>query len=102
MSEADAMGWDAITLQPDDDVAVALRPLAAGEEARVRIGGAITTVTLISDIALGHKFAVNALAQNAFVRKYGHPIGRMVEDCKAGEHVHTHNLKSARAVEVSR
>ena len=102
MSEADAIGWDAITSQPDDDVAVALRSLAAGLEARVRGGGVITTVTLISDIALGHKFALHALAKNAFVKKYGHPIGRMVEDCKAGEHVHTHNLKSARAVEAYR
>ena len=42
----------------------------------------------------GHKYALRDIVKGEPVVKYGFPIGEAVCDIKAGEHVHTHNLKS--------
>lgn len=90
-------GWDAIAIHPDDDVAVALRDVAAGESVRVRRGGAIERVTAAVAIPLGHKLALRFLAAGAVVRKYGEAIGAASAAIAPGEHVHVHNLASRRA-----
>lgn len=43
----------------------------------------------------GHKYAVKDIAKGESIIKYGFPIGIAKEDISAGEHVHTHNLKTA-------
>ena len=50
----------------------------------------------LQDIPLGHKVALTDLAADSSVIKYGADIGRVVAAIKAGEHVHTHNLKTRR------
>jgi (2R)-sulfolactate sulfo-lyase subunit alpha len=47
-------------------------------------------------IPLGHKLALRDFAVGDDVLKYGCVIGRIVAPVKAGEHVHTHNLKTRR------
>ncbi len=89
-------GWDAVALDPADNVGVALRDLAPGS-ARLRRAGAIEAVTLAEPIALGHKFALAALAPGGLVLKYGHPIGEATAPIGRGAHVHVHNIKSRRA-----
>jgi altronate hydrolase len=79
---------DAIRVAMDDDVAVALRPLAAG--AVVDVAG--TRVTLLADIPKGHKFAARPIAKDVGVHKFGWPFGKALRDIAAGEHVHTHNV----------
>jgi altronate hydrolase len=76
-----------------DDVAVALAPLAAGEE--IQIGG--VRVVLRADVPKGHKLALRAVAAGASVLKYGFPIGNALVDIAAGDWVHTHNLATALA-----
>ncbi len=90
-------GFDALVLQPADDVAVALRDLAVGETVVVRRDGKLERATLREAIALGHKFALHALAAGAVVRKYGERIGTASANIAPGMHVHVHNLVSARA-----
>lgn len=90
-------GWDAIAIHQDDDVAVALRDLAAGTNVRIRRGGAIERMSVAAAIPLGHKLALRALAAGAVVRKYGEAIGAASAAIAPGEHVHVHNLKSQRA-----
>ena len=46
------------------------------------------------NIADGHKYARRDIAKGENIIKYGQPIGHAVEDIKAGEHVHTHNVKT--------
>jgi altronate hydrolase len=75
-------------VDPDDDVAVALRPLRAGEALRLGSG----VISPIADVLQGHKIAVRAIAKGSAVKKYGWPIGRAIVDIASGEHVHTHNL----------
>ncbi len=48
------------------------------------------------DIPLGHKIALVDIEAGGPVIKYNEPIGKASKAIKRGEHVHTHNLKSAR------
>ena len=75
-------------LDPRDDVAVALEPLAPG--ARVEASGG--SIEVRTDIPYGHKVALRDMAAGETVRKYGWPIGRLSRNVSAGEHVHSHNL----------
>jgi (2R)-sulfolactate sulfo-lyase subunit alpha len=51
---------------------------------------------VVSDIPIGHKFALKDLDEGATVIKYSTDIGRTVAPINAGEHVHVHNLKTKR------
>ena len=42
----------------------------------------------------GHKYALRDIKKGENIIKYGNPIGHATEDIKAGEHVHTHNVKT--------
>jgi altronate hydrolase len=77
-----------VRVHPDDDVAVAVRPLAAGAE--VAVEGA--RVTLAEDVPAGHKFALRALGAGEDVRKYGFVIGATTAPVAEGAWVHSHNL----------
>ena len=80
----------AMKLAPADNVAVALRPLSAGE--RILLDGRALTVE--RDIAVGHKLAARAIAAGDAILKYNCPIGVATCDIPAGAYVHTHNVKS--------
>ena len=47
-------------------------------------------------IPLGHKIALADITKGGRVIKYGEPIGNASKAIKSGQHVHTHNLKTAR------
>ena len=47
-----------IVINEKDNVATALEPLKAGAEVSVEIEGHIEKITLLSDIPMGHKFAL--------------------------------------------
>ena len=79
---------DLIRIASQDLVAVALRPLKAGEAVRWN-GGEITPR---EDIPMGHKVALREIHRGEAVIKYGFPIGEATEDIPAGAHIHTHNL----------
>ena len=53
-------------------------------------------LTAKADIPIGHKVALQPLAEGDTVIKYGEDIGRMVATAEVGGHVHTHNLKTKR------
>ncbi len=71
-----------------DMVAVALKPLKAGETVSFGAG----EITLKEDLPMGHKAALRDIRKGEPVIKYGYPIGEATEDIPAGAHVHTHNL----------
>ena len=48
------------------------------------------------DIPIGHKVALVDLKKGDTVIKYGEDVGRIVEDVKKGDHVHTHNMRTKR------
>jgi hypothetical protein len=80
----------AMKLAPQDNVAVALRPLAAGE--RIVLDGISATVE--RDVALGHKIAAQEIAAGDTIVKYNCPIGVATCAIRAGAFVHTHNVAS--------
>jgi (2R)-sulfolactate sulfo-lyase subunit alpha len=49
-----------------------------------------------SNIPIGHKIALKALAVGDTVVKYGVDIGKVVAPITAGEHLHVHNVKTKR------
>ena len=77
-------------LHPDDNVAVCIAPVAAGEPLQAGRSGFLAA----QPIAVGHKIACQAIAVGEQVRKYGAPIGTATQAVAPGEWVHVHNLKS--------
>lgn len=63
-----------VTVNEKDNVRVALKP--------------------VGNIPAGHKIALKDIKAGEPVIKYGEVIGRATKDIKAGEWVHSHNLKS--------
>ena len=91
------MSQHLLVLNPADNVAVALTGLAAGETLSVSGSPLRTSVTVQSSIHSGHKIALCELKPGDTVVKYGQPIGTVTKTIAAGEHVHIHNVVSARA-----
>lgn len=91
------MTWLAAALSADDNVAVVLQPVAAGEDVVVKLGEWLVTVTAREPIALCHKIALVDLRPGDPVLKYGECIGEASAPIARGAWVHIHNLHSRRA-----
>lgn len=79
----------AVHLRPDDNIAVARKPIPAGIE--LQFNG--HSVRLPAAVRLGHKFAVGTIKEGDPIRKYGQIIGFAARSVAEGEHVHVHNVK---------
>ncbi len=77
-----------LQIHENDNVAVTLAPVAAGEE--LAINGQSLQVAVAVD--KGHKIALGHIATGQKIIKYGFPIGIAAADIQAGDWVHTHNL----------
>lgn len=80
---------DLIRINESDSVAVALRPLNAGEI--LTVTGADLEMKVCEDIPMGHKIALHDIKQGSPVIKYGFPIGSALSNIPKGHHVHTQN-----------
>ena len=84
------METNAVLVNPRDNIAVAIKEIKEGE-----------TVTGIGDLELqanedimrNHKVAIAEMAENEPVLKYGEKIGFASQPIRAGDWVHSHNLK---------
>lgn len=91
MASSDAPGRPAVMkLAPQDNVAVALRPLRAGDA----LGFDGVALAVDRDVAVGHKIAARAIAEGEAIVKYACPIGVATQAIPAGHYVHTHNVRS--------
>ena len=84
----------AIVINERDNVATVLQGLSAGTEVSVELQGRVEKIRLLSNIPLGHKFALKDMEQGDAVMKYGEPIGYSTGKITRGEHVHVHNVVS--------
>ncbi|MGR3724588.1 UxaA family hydrolase [Abyssibius alkaniclasticus] len=75
-----------LVLHPQDNIAVALTDIAAGEA--IGETGAVAAQT----IKQGHKLAISPIAAGENVLRYGQIIGQAKADIAPGEHVHVQNL----------
>ncbi|WP_325246503.1 UxaA family hydrolase [Dysosmobacter sp.] len=87
---------NAMIIDPKDNVAVAIEPIAKGTAAVWVAGGKEASVTALEDITIYHKLATRDIAKGEPVVKYGEHIGVAACDIKAGEHVHVHNVEGHR------
>lgn len=97
MSENNRKGWDAVVLNEADNLATALRHLKAGEDVSFKVGGESRKVTLVTDVALCHKFSIADIQAEEPVLKYGETIGAASQAIECGAHAHVHNIKTLRA-----
>jgi len=76
-----------------DNVATALIDIAAGEQVKSRSKGNELIYTCNQDVPFGHKIAIVEIRSGEKIVKYGHPIGSAMQDIKAGDWVHVHNVR---------
>ena len=79
-----------VKLSRSDNVAVALRPLKAGET--VVLDGSMLTID--RNVATGLKLAARPIAKGEVIVKYGSPIGIAIADIAAGEYLHMQNVET--------
>jgi len=77
-----------------DNVAVALEDLMPGDRISVEKNGERIEVVVKERIPFGHKVALESIDAGGKVIKYGEVIGAATKKIEAGEHVHTHNVRS--------
>ncbi len=81
---------DAIRIHSRDNVAVALRDLPASTQVEINQ----QAITLQQEVGRGHKFALQPLATDALVIKYGLPIAHATQPIAAGEIIHSSNART--------
>jgi altronate dehydratase len=87
----------AVIINKKDNVATAVTPMQTGSIVPIEVQGRVEKIKLVSDIPMGHKFALRPIDENGDVIKYGEPIGKTTAAIAKGEHVHVHNVVSHRA-----
>ena len=85
---------NAMVIDPEDNVAVAVEPIPKGAAVELRSGA--TGVIAQEDITIYHKVAIRPIAKGEPVVKYGEHIGLASVDIAPGQHVHTHNVADHR------
>ncbi len=84
---------DILIIHPGDNVAVALRPIRAGEQAQAK---GIAPFSALEEIPASHKVALQDIPAHAEIIKYGEVVAVTTREIKKGAWVHTHNLGSER------
>ena len=87
---------NAMIIDAQDNVAVAIEPIAKGETAAYVCESKEFSLPVLEDITIYHKLATRDIPKGQPVVKYGEHIGLAARDIKAGEHVHCHNLEEHR------
>ena len=87
---------NAMIIDAKDNVAVAIEPIAKGDDAVYVCGGREVSLPALEDSTIYHKLATRDIAKGEPVVKYGEHIGIASSDIKAGEHVHVHNVEGHR------
>lgn len=83
-------GSNCLRIRGSDNVAVAVEQL--NENENLMLDG--IDITVKENIPAGHKISLCHIAEGAEIVKYGVPIGYASREISAGEHVHSHNMRS--------
>ncbi len=82
----------AIMVNSRDNVATAMANLNKGVIVNLSVGEDNSTIEIMEDIALGHKFSLYQIEPDSAIIKYGEVIGYATKPIQPGEHVHVHNV----------
>ena len=96
-SPVDTTSWHATALDANDNLAIVLESVAAGQQVIVDVAGKPVRMQALEPIALGHKIALVDLRPGDLLVKYGETIGEATAPIARGAWVHVHNLRSLRA-----
>lgn len=88
MSKLQLLRKQALEINPDDNIAVAIADLSSDEEVTV----ANKTIQLVSDVPIKHKFALQDFSVGDRVIMYGVLVGKASRPILAGERISTENL----------
>lgn len=91
------MSYQAMVIDPRDNVAVALEDIPARQEIEVPASEPGPPLIAAERIPFGHKVALRNIRRGEGVIKYGERIGVATVDIPAGHHVHVHNLSGLMA-----
>ncbi len=84
----------AVHINDKDSCVTVTEPVKAGDTVEYNLAdGTVQSVTALGDAPIYHKIAIVDVPKGEYVYKYGEKIGIAVCDIKAGNYVHTHNLK---------
>jgi altronate dehydratase small subunit len=83
-----------LIMKESDNIAIAIRLIEAGETVSdtTRQVSVVTT----EKIPFGFKVAIQEIAKDGLVYKYGEPIGKGIETISKGQLVHVHNIVGLR------
>jgi altronate hydrolase len=81
---------NAVIQHEDDNVAIVVRPLQAGDA--ILVNGE-ELVTAAEDVDVGHKVALRSIDGGGTVYRYGEPIIQATEAIAPGAWVHVHNTQ---------
>jgi len=81
---------NAVILHEKDNVAIAVRPVKAGESVVV---GAEAVLEATEDVDVGHKIALGSIENGGVVYRYGEPIIQATRAIEPGDWVHVHNTQ---------
>jgi len=81
---------NAVIHHQEDNVAVVVQPIRAGEAVVVK---AEELLTATEDLDVGHKVALRPIASGGTVYRYGEPIIEATQAIEAGAWVHVHNTR---------
>jgi altronate dehydratase small subunit len=86
----------AIVMETYDNVATLLSRASASDEVVTvsSTGEKLGQVVLSQSIPIGHKVAIQDIAEDSDIIKYGQVIGYAKEAIKKGDYVHVHNVGS--------
>lgn len=87
------MKTSALLINEHDNVVTVIKELKAGENVVFSENGKQTIIET-SGVPAYHKIARRDIKSGEEVIKYGQVMAVATQDIKAGEHVHTHNVKS--------
>jgi altronate dehydratase large subunit len=80
----------ALKYHPDDNVVTTLESLEPGD--RISVNDKELDFAIKDPMPVGHKIALSPIAADAFIVKFGQPVGKAKCAIAAGQHVHIHNV----------
>ena len=84
------MKSNALKMNDNDNVAIAIQPIAKGDPVMVEERRLLNAA---ESIDLGHKIALVPIASGEKVFRYGEPIVEATREIQQGEWVHVHNTR---------
>ncbi|MFW9947269.1 MAG: UxaA family hydrolase [Promethearchaeota archaeon] len=87
-----------IIMNPQDNCVTALENISKDREIKIDQN----LIKVSQEIPMGHKFALLDINKGELIKKYGEIIGIATQDIKAGDWIHTHNIKSHYLEEIKK